>query len=293
MAFAKGRESVSEGSIKRYIGVAPFTVIAVNPTKKEMEEIYGTTLEKEPEYISEKDGVKTVRLDFILKSDAEKCGFELLTKLAFFIRNEKRANKDNTKLQIIDKYGATAWVTNEEYKEKAIPMYANGPARIDKDYRAIYGGEENLTNFIIAYLNIPSLWKWKEGQIVGKIDDPSEAEARIDNIEKLFNGDFSEMKEILTLQPENRVKVMLGIKTDEAGKIYQATFNEYVMRSGTKDYAKLAKTLEERKSLGAYPTTVFEVADAHEFNIVPTNLDRPKEIENPFGEGKTDDGLPF
>ena len=90
MAFAKGRESVSEGSIKRYIGVAPFTVIAVNPTKKEMEEIYGTTLEKEPEYISEKDGVKTVRLDFILKSDAEKCGFELLTKLAFFIRNEKK-----------------------------------------------------------------------------------------------------------------------------------------------------------------------------------------------------------
>lgn len=285
MAFAKGRESVGDSNIKRYIGVAPFTVIAVNPSKKEMEEIYGTTLEKEPEYISEKDGVKNVRLDFIIKSDAEKCGFELLTKLAFFIREQERVNKDGTKVQVIDKYGTTAWVTNEEFKNKAIPMYSNGPANIDSDYRAAFGGEEALTDFIKAYLNIPSLYKWKNGKIDGMIDNPSDAEARVDNIEKLFKGDFSEMKEILTLQPENRVKVMLGIKTDDEGKIYQATFNECVMRSGTKDYTKLAKTLEERKNLGAYPTTVFETVDAHEYNVQPTDLSKPTKTE--------EDKLPF
>lgn len=283
MAFAKGKQSVGDEGIKRYIGVAPFTVIAVNPTKKEMEEIYGTTLEKEPEYTTEKDGVKTTRLDFIIKSDAEKCGFELLTKLAFFIKDQKRLNKEETKIQVIDKYGTTAWVTKEEYAAKAIPMYANGPANIDKDYRAVYSGEEALTDFIKAYLNIPSLYKWKEGKIVGTIENPSDAEARIDNIEKIIKGDFSEMKEILTLQPENRVKVMLGIKTDDTGKIYQATFNEYVMRAGSKDYTKLAKTLEERKNLGAYPTTVFETVDAHEYTIQPTDLSKPK----------TDDTIPF
>ena len=73
---------------------------------------------------------------------------------------------------------------------------------------------------------------------------------------------------------------MLGIKTDDEGKIYQATFNECVMRSGTKDYTKLAKTLEERKNLGAYPTTVFETVDAHEYNVQPTDLSKPKTEED-------------
>ena len=87
MAFASGVESTEAVEIKRYIGVAPVSILAVNPTKKELEKIYNTTLEKEPEYLGEQDieglKVKTVRIDFIVKTDAEKCGVEIVIKLNY------------------------------------------------------------------------------------------------------------------------------------------------------------------------------------------------------------------
>ena len=46
MAFASGKESSEEGSIKRYIGIGSSFVVGVCPNKKELEALYGTTLEK-------------------------------------------------------------------------------------------------------------------------------------------------------------------------------------------------------------------------------------------------------
>ena len=112
MAFAKGKESVEAAPVKRYIGVAPVTVLAVNPTKAELEKIYGITLENTPEYLStvEVNGkkVKQVRLDFIVKTVAEKCNeIDFISKVSFFINDSVRYNKDNTKIQVINKYGET------------------------------------------------------------------------------------------------------------------------------------------------------------------------------------------
>ena len=74
MAFSAGKESTEGGVIKRYIGVAPVKVLAVNPTKSELEAIYNTTLEKDVEYVGSKDvdgeKVPYVRIDFIVKTDA-------------------------------------------------------------------------------------------------------------------------------------------------------------------------------------------------------------------------------
>ena len=44
MAFATGKESTEGGVVKRYVGVAPVFVIAVNPDKKTLESIYNTLL---------------------------------------------------------------------------------------------------------------------------------------------------------------------------------------------------------------------------------------------------------
>ena len=68
MALAKGKESTEELEIKRYVGVAPVYVLAVNPNKAKLEELYGRKLDKEPEYVTEKDGVKSARIDFIVKT---------------------------------------------------------------------------------------------------------------------------------------------------------------------------------------------------------------------------------
>ena len=135
MAFASGSESTEELSFKRYIGIAPVSVLAVNPTKSELEAIYGRTLEKDVEYITdvERDGVKTkqVRIDFIIATDPIKSGIELKTKMSFFVRGDFNYNKDASKVQVIDKFGRTAWVTVEQAKNHEIPIYSNGPANLD------------------------------------------------------------------------------------------------------------------------------------------------------------------
>ena len=45
-AFGKAVESKESVEIKRYVGIAPVKIVAVNPTKEELESIYNTTLEK-------------------------------------------------------------------------------------------------------------------------------------------------------------------------------------------------------------------------------------------------------
>ena len=114
MAFGKAQESKEAPEIKRYTGVGSVFVMGVNPNKSELEKLYERELDKDPDYITEKDGVVSARVDFVVKTDtAVKCNndIELLTKISMFIRKEYRFNKDKTKVQVIDKYGITAWVT--------------------------------------------------------------------------------------------------------------------------------------------------------------------------------------
>jgi len=287
MAFSAGKESTEGGAVKRYIGVAPVKVLATNPTKAELEAIYNTTLDKDIEYIGtqnvEGTNVPYARIDFIVKTDAEKCdGIEMTTKVSYFLRKEHRYNRDKSKVQVIDKYGRTAWVTKEQFNNHEIPQYSNGPANLDSGYRATYVGEEDLTNFIKTYLNIPSVQRYIDGKWV-MVDNPSECEARLDGIDKFFAGDFKELKEIMSYQPNNKVKVLFGVRTAEDGKQYQAAYTQMVLRNGVTDYSKLDKDLQERKNAGAYSTTDFEVKPLHEYNVESTPVEDLPAAEAPQG----------
>lgn len=292
MAFAKGSESTEGGEIKRYIGVAPVYVLAVNPNKKELEKLYDRELENEPEYLSEvevgedKHKVLQARIDFIVKTVAEKCnGIEFTTKVSLFVRNEYQFNRDKTKVKVIDKYGRTAWVTSEQAKNHEIPVYKNGPANIDKDYRPCYYGEEELTNFLIAYLNIPNVMKYNRNE--GKwymTDNPSLSEARLEKIGDIFKGNFKEIKEAVSYQPNNKVKVLFGVRTTDDGKQYQSVFTQMFLNNRSTDYARLDKELQERKSNGAYSTTEFVVKDLEEYNVESTNFNNSSD-DLPFQTG--------
>ena len=286
MAFAAGKESTEGSVVKRYTGVAPVFVLGVNPNKAELEKLYNTQIENAPEYIGEVEvngnKVPNVRIDFIVKTDPEKCGgIEFTTKVAFFIRKEFRVNRDGSKVQVIDKYGRTAWVTKEQYNNKEIPVYSNGPANIDKDYRACYHGEEDLTNFIKAYLNIPNVMKYVNEKWV-MVDNPADSEARLENIESYFKGDFSELKSVIALQPSNKVKVLFGVRTTDDNKQYQAVYNQMFLKNNINDYSKLDADLQERKAAGAYPTTEFVVGDLKEYNVEATSFDNGNKEELPF-----------
>lgn len=281
MAIAKGKES-TENDFKRYIGVAPCFIKRLNPTKAEIEAIYGNTLEKAPEYVGEvevTDGdtkVKypNVRLSFLALPDQEKTGIELKPiSVTLFLQKRLKYNRDKTKVQVIDKYGRTAWVTIDQCKNHEIPMYSNGPANLDKDYRPAYVGEEELTNFLIAYLNIPSVMRYNQAEKKWyMVDNPQDSECRLDHIEDYFKGDFSELRSALALQPTNKVKILFGIRTDAEGRQYQSAFTQMFLRNNVSDYSKLDAAVQERKNAGAYSTTEFEVTDFHEYSVKSSTL---------------------
>lgn len=299
MAFASGKESTEGASIKRYTGVAPVYVLAVNPTKAELEQIYDTTLENTPEYISEvevgqegnKHKVPQVRIDFIVQTDPNRCnGIDMKTKISFFLNREARFNRDNTKIQVINKYGETTWIPKENLATKTIPENLNWfePA----DFRPAYMGEEDLTGFIKAYLNIPNKsYKNRAGEVV-EIKDKTEAEARLDNIEAYFKGDFSELREIIALQPKNKVKALFGVKVTEDNKQYQAVYTQKFLKNNITDYSGLDVDMQTRKANGAYPSTEFEVCDLKEYSVEATDFTTTSTQESgtPF---ETDSSSPW
>lgn len=290
MAFAKGKEVVENtGIVKRYIGVGSVKVLAVNPTKAELEAIYDTTLEKDVEYTSTThEGVQTVRIDFIVSTDPKNEGdIDMKTKASFFLRKEFMFNQDKSKVKVIDKYGRTAWVTKEQFAAKEIPMYSNGPANIDSNYKMLYRGEEELVDFLKNYLGIPNVTKFVDGKPAGLIDNPAEAEAGLENIEKYFSGDFSELKEIMSYQPNNKVKLCFGVKTTDDGKQYQDVFIQMSLKNGNSRYDKLEKAIEERKAMGGYPHTEFAVCDLKEYTVeaTPFKEEGEKATEDPWGFG--------
>lgn len=288
MAFGKAIASSEEFVAKRYIGVAPVYVLAVNPTKKEMESIYNTTIEDEPNYLGQAEDregnkVDNVRIDFIIKTDANKVGEEVISKLTLFLQKGYRYNGDKTKVQIIDKYGRTAWVTTEQAKNHEIPMYSNGPANIDKDYRPCVIGEEALINVLKTYLGIQNVMKYVNGTWEMK-ENPEDYEAKLEHIQDYFKGDFSELKSLVALMPENKIKVMFGVRTANDGKQYQTTYSNMVLSNRTTDYSKLDADLQERKSNGAFATTEFSVCDFKEFTVEPTTFEEKKNNDNPFDD---------
>lgn len=293
MAFSKGAESKEAVGIKRYKGVAPCFIKAVNPNKAEFETLFNAGLDEEPNYIGSVDvdgtEVPNVRLSFVLQPDADKVGFEVGPQLmALFIQKRPRYNRDQTKVQVIDKYGRTAWVTIEQAKNHEIPVYSNGPANLDKDYRPAYVGEAELTDLLKVYLNIPNAMKYVNGSWV-PADNLQDCEARLENIDKLFKGDFSEITEAIALQPLNKVKVLFGVRTTDDNKQYQAFYTQMFLRNNVSDYSKLDKDVQERKLAGAYPTTEFEVCDFQEYNVEATKFSQDNVQQNvpgsdPHGE---------
>lgn len=283
MAFAAGRKSSPVGeSIKRYIGVAAVNIVAVNPNKAQLESIYGNTLDKEPEYIGKAkvgDGdheVENARIDFIVKTNDDAAydnGVEFTSKVTFFLRNERCYNKDKTKVQVIDKYGRTAWASIEEAKNHRVPVYSTGPANIDSDYRPCYVGEADLVGFIRTFLELPSPDEYKNGKYISKEGVELEQSIGIlENIPQYFKGNFSELGDVVNLIPNNVIKVLFGVRTTDDGKEYQTTYNRQFMKSRTSSYSFLEKLLNKDIEAGAFPNTKFLVGKVREYKIEPTNF---------------------
>ena len=296
LAIGKTQES-SEAteSFKRYVGVGSSKVLAVNPTKNELDEIMGFESANEPEYTKEEDGVKIASIHFVVQTDPEtNNGIDVKNRLMFTLRNAPAYNRDQTKVQVIDNYGNYTWANVEEAKAGKKLLSAEGKElKIDTKYRIAYTGECDLVAFLKAYLCVADVFNYVNGSWVKK-DNAEDYIFGLEDIKKYFEGDFSELKSAIALQPNNKVKLLYGVRTTEENKQYQAIASkgDLILRNnaGRGALAKLEKDLANAKSSGAYPTTEFRICELQEWTAEPTNLE--KSADDPFASDPSSD-LPW
>lgn len=278
MAIAKGNET-KEVSFKRYTGIGNVNVLAINPTKAELAKL-GREVEEEPVYVTEKDGVKTIRVTFYVKPIEID---EILT-MSFFIRNQRFASKDKGIFQVIDSYGRTAWVTEEQLKNHDIPVYSNGnAASIANNYRPAFSGEDNFTQFVKTYLGIPNLTTYIDGQWVPNPKaTPADCEVRFDHVDRWFNNDIKEIKDAFAYQPSNTAQVLFGVRTDDQNREFQTFFSDKFFRGikttdgkyQSEGFAKeLDKITTNPATSGKYANTEFIFGPLKEYSPTATNFE--------------------
>lgn len=291
MAVSKGQKS-TEGAVRKlYVGVGSSFILGVCPSKAELEKIYGRTQDADPEYLGNIEvnelQVPQARIDFIVKpnpakyTDIQGMPIDTIIHAPIFLRQRYVYGATSNKFKVIDKYGRTAWATKEEIENKQVPIYKDKDgndvkARISPDYIMCYEGLEELTQLIRAYLNIPTVDKWENKKIVGLIDNPSDAEVMPDHIEDIFKGNFKELKEIFSYQPENEVKLPYYVRntTDANGnsRQYQSVYMKMPLKNSVTDYSKLAKEVTEAQERGSLANCEFSFDEFHEYTITPTSF---------------------
>ena len=285
---SKNAPSGDFADIRKYIGVASISVLALNPNNAKLRS-YGWQIPEdadEPKYVTtDSEGRKSARLRMLVQiHDLDE---KPVVALDFWVRPDIVFNKDNTKCKVIDSYGRTAYGTKEEVKGHKIPQYSNGPANIAGDYKPCHSGEEEIVLFLMKYLNVTPLQIFdRNKQAWVPTRDPGHV--TIDNWKGLCEGNVGEIASAIALQPENRVKVVLGIRTTEENKSYQTFLSTTFIGNGaipgrdTGEYAAARKAIDKWQEGHPSSTIEFSAQPVREWNVSATEV---KENDDDLPEG--------
>lgn len=310
MAISKGKESRDTVTFPKYVGVCPVTIIAINPNKAKYEELFNTTLTDEPVYIddytdSEGQTYKRLRLNFILKPALEEDMPIPLINMALFIQHKLVYNKDKTKVQVIDKYGRTGWVTLDMVKSHTIPFDKNGnPLNLDADYRPVFVGEEDLTKLIKTFLCIDEVLVWDRDLrkwVFNSKVNPADCECRIDNFATLFSGNISPITEALSFQPNNKIKVMLGVRImPDSGQLFQTVYTHEFLHNSATNYKRFSDAIQNialrAAAQGKALSYIYKASPVEEYKVVPTDITpsvAAAPIDDPLLDKPNPDDLPW
>lgn len=302
--------------IRKYSGVASISVLALNPNNAKLRS-YGWQIPEgadEPNYTNvDKDGRKSFRLRMLVQiHDLDE---KPVIALDYWLSPEVMFNKDRTKCKVIDSFGRTAWGTKAEIQGHKIPMFSNGNyANISSDYKPCHGGEEEVVAFLMKFLNVTPLQifdRKKNAWINSK--DPGHV--TIDSWANLCNGNLSEIKAAIAMQPENRVKVILGIRTTDENKSYQTFLPTTYIGNGsipdrnTGEYTSARKAIDryftslqqrsEKEPTFVMPNVEFSAAPVKEWNVTATEVadnadtNEAPSFDSPEYTKQVDDDLPF
>ena len=300
-------ETSQKTAFKRYVGVGESYPIALNPSKKELEEIYGRELNYEPEYFGtdEETGTKWAKLDFIVKTKPEVCnGAEIISNATFIIRNEQYFDSTKTKVRVIDAFGNSVWMQKEDADNGKPALNRDGnPSKIGK-YRIARKGEPELCDFLRKFINVPDAFDYANGIWTQKklkhASELSKEEAEKGNVltfeqcsialdnsdfDSFYKGDVKGLWDVIKNRMSTNatlgIVLLYGVKTKDDGKQSQVVCTGYDMmlhrNPNAKALGRLEKNLSSAKASNMYGNIDFRVQELQEYTVEPTNLDKPAE----------------
>ena len=306
------KPSNGESNIQKYIGVASVNIVAINPSNDKLRK-YGWQIAEgaeEPKYSSiiEKNGrkIENCRVRFLVQiMDLDD---KPVIPLDFWVRNEYEINKNGDKCKIIDSYVRTAWATKEDVQAKRVPQYSNGPASISSQYTLSHIGQEAILKFLFKYLNITP-FRVFDRAINAFVPSKNPGRLTIDKWADLCRGNVSEIAEYASLQPDNCVKVILGVHVTDENKTYQTFMTDDFLSNGsfpdknTGEYTRARKLIDEFFKNHENSTDSFEATPVREWKEVATEVHdnanglydegAPVVQEPDSFEAPSDDEMPF
>jgi len=210
--------SASSTPKKLYTGLAPIKIVAVNPTRKEIADLYEIDEEKvkEPNYFTE----DSTRIDFWYRNH-DSLTTSLLGKFALFISNTPRKSQSG-KTQYIDNFSKTCWAEGlGDLANKNTTLKDFGKLNLSKVREALKG-EEDIYLLLKAYGNV----------------DNNTAPFMLDDISAIIKGNVKELREFFEHfnKREGGVKVLFGVKEGQ----YQDVWNNLFLGVSNKvtDYVR-------------------------------------------------------
>ncbi len=214
----KGTEK-EQKNYSKYVGLFNANVVAVNPTKTELEKLLGTKIEKDPEYTGNDSdtGAKKVTLSFWLKEENQGNLFNV------------RFNMQDT--AVVAKSGKKQWIDNI-----GNTSYADSPSQVPqfiqesgRPLRQAMKGEELLYKFLRAWLNDLNY------------QDLS-TELVLDDWKGLMKGNTTELRAAIDGYQSKTVAALATVRTAEDGKEYQGVYSyEFLPSYAMKAYVEGSK----------------------------------------------------
>lgn len=200
----------SNGAFEIITGVIDFNIVAVNPTLAELNEL-GVKFKTEPEYLSanSETNAKKVRIDFWIRPTATAMQDKLM-KHTFFLEEDYKLSQAG-KNQYINNSCQSSWGMTE----------SDLPDWMDKDgVRKAYIGEADFMDFLQKFSGVKKVV--------------------FDNFNALFNGNVSEIRDLIKIKSGNSVQLLA---IEKGG--YQSTFTRYCMRGGNTNMTRWQAYLDK------------------------------------------------
>ncbi len=242
------------GGIPLFTGIAPVRVVAINPTLGELAAI-GVNMQNEPTYLNANVGGDTYnKLAFWLQNEEH----NFLSRMEILVKPEEKVSRNGDKKQWVNKFGQVAYSAIDTPASNAYEWFkADG-------VRPAYVGEETLINFVKAWANVPN-----------------DGECTFSTISSIMAGDVAEIKQLITTLKDNKLRVLLGVKSGKYQQVYMKHFgrlkpknDSYFVRALNQDYGSFNAEYNADLKLQSYSPEVVES------NETPT---KEVEVNEDFG----------